>query len=139
MCSVLSHVRFFATPTVAFQAPLSTEFFRQVYWSGLPLLTPGEKGREFQKNIYFCFRDYAKAFDCMDHNKLWKVLIETEIPDLFTCLLRNLYASQVLTVRTGHEQWTGSKLGKEYVKAVYCHSAYLIYMLSVHHEKCWAG
>ena len=99
---MLSHVRFFATPTVAFQAPLSTEFFRQVYWSGLPLLTPGEKGREFQKNIYFCFRDYAKAFDCMDHNKLWKVLQQMGIPDLFTCLLRNLYVGQEATVRIRH-------------------------------------
>ena len=99
---MLSHVRFFATPTVAFQAPLSTEFFRQVYWSGLPLLTPGEKGREFQKNIYLCFRDYAKAFDCMDHNKLWKVLQQMGIPDLFTCLLRNLYVGQEATVRIRH-------------------------------------
>ena len=87
-----------------------------------------EKEREFQKN--FCFIDYAKAFDCMDRSKLWKILKGVRIPDLFTCLLRNLYASQVLTVRTGHEQWTGSKLGKEYVKAVYCHPAFLTYMQS---------
>ena len=61
-----------------------------------------EKAREFQKNIYFCFTDYAKAFDCVDHNTLWKILIEMEIPDHLTCLLRNLYASQQATVRTGH-------------------------------------
>ena len=61
-----------------------------------------EKGREFQKNIYFCFIDYAKAFDCVDHNKLWKTLKETGIPDHLTCLLRNLYAGQEATVRTGH-------------------------------------
>ena len=61
-----------------------------------------EKAREFQKNIYFCFIDYAKAFDCVDHNKLWKILKEMEIPDHLTCLLRNLYASQQATVRTGH-------------------------------------
>ena len=62
-----------------------------------------EKAREFQKNIYLCFIDYIKAFDCMDHNKLWKILQEMEIPDHLTCLLRNLYAGQEATVRTGHE------------------------------------
>ena len=60
------------------------------------------KAREFQKNIYFCFIGYAKAFDCVDHNKLWKILQETGIPDHMTCLLRNLYAGQEATVRTGH-------------------------------------
>ena len=59
-----------------------------------------EKAREFQKNIYFCFTDYAKAFDCVDHNKLWKILQEMGIPDHLTCLLRNLYAGQEATVRT---------------------------------------
>ena len=61
-----------------------------------------EKARESQKNIYFCFIDYAKAFDCVDHNKLWKTLQEMRIPDRLTCLLRNLYADQEVTVRTGH-------------------------------------
>ena len=61
-----------------------------------------EKAREFQKNIYFCFIDYAKAFDCVDHNKLWKILKEMGIPGHLTCLLRNLYAGQEATVRTGH-------------------------------------
>ena len=60
------------------------------------------KGREFQKNIYFCFIDYAKAVDCVDHNKLWEILKEMGIPDHLTCLLRNLYAGQEATVRTGH-------------------------------------
>ena len=60
-----------------------------------------EKAKEFQKNLYFCFIDYAKAFDCVDHNKLGKILREMGIPDL-TCLLRNLYAGQEATVRTGH-------------------------------------
>ena len=60
-----------------------------------------EKAREFQKNIYFCFIDYAKAFDCVDHNKLWKILKEMGVPDRLTCLLRNLYAGQEATVRTG--------------------------------------
>ena len=62
-----------------------------------------EKAGDFQKNIYFCFIDYAKAFDCVDHNKLWKSLQEMGIPDHLTCLLRNLYAGQEATVRTGHE------------------------------------
>ena len=61
-----------------------------------------KKAREFQKNIYFCFIDYAKAFDCMDHNKLWKILREMRIPDHLTCLLRNLHTGQEATVRTGH-------------------------------------
>ena len=61
-----------------------------------------ETAREFQKNIYFCFIDCAKAFDCVDHNKLWEILKEMEIPDHLTCLLRNLYAGQEATVRTGH-------------------------------------
>ena len=67
-----------------------------------------EKAREFQKNIYFCFIDYAKAFDCVDHHKLWKILQETEIPDHLTCLLRNLYAGQEAT-ELDMEQQTGSK------------------------------
>ena len=61
-----------------------------------------KKAREFQKNIYFCFIDYAKAFDCVNHNKLWKILKEMEIPDHLTCLLRNPYADQEATARTGH-------------------------------------
>ena len=61
-----------------------------------------KKAREFQKNIYFCFIDYIKAFDCVDHNKLWKILKKMGIPDHLTCLLRNLYAGQEATVRTGH-------------------------------------
>ena len=67
-----------------------------------------KKGREFQKNIY-CFIDYAKAFDCVDHNKLWKILKEMGIPDHLTCLLRNLYSGQEATVRLDMEQQTGSK------------------------------
>ena len=68
-----------------------------------------EKAREFQKNIYFCFIDYAKAFDCVDCNKLWKILKEMGLPDHLTCFLRNLYAGQEATVRTGHGTQTGSK------------------------------
>ena len=143
------------------------------------LLDHSKSKRVPEKNIYLCFIDYAKAFDCVDHNKLWKIFQEMGIPDHLTCLLRNLYAGQETTVRTGHgttaaaaatkllrscltlcdlidsippdfsvhkipqartlewvtisfsrEQLTGSKLGKEYIKVVYCHPAYLICMQS---------
>ena len=88
-----------------------------------------EKAKEFQKNI--CFTDYTKAFDCVDHNKLWKILQEMGILDHLTCLLRNLNADQEATVkRPDVEQQTCSKLGKECIKAVYCHPAYLTYMQS---------
>ena len=70
------------------------------------------KARVFQKNIYFCFIDYAKAFDCVDHNKLRKILKEMGIPDHLTCLLRNLYAGQEATVRTGHGTKAGFQIGK---------------------------
>ena len=89
-----------------------------------------EKAREFQKNLYFCFIDYAKAFDYVDHNQLWKILKEMGIPDHLTCLLRNLYASQKATVRAGYGRTHWFQIGKECVKAVYCHPAYLIYMQS---------
>ena len=71
-----------------------------------------EKARKFQKNIYFCFTDYAKAFDCMDQNKLWKILKEMGIPDHQTCVLRNLYAGQEATVRTGHGTTDWFQVGK---------------------------
>ena len=71
-----------------------------------------EKAREFQKNIYFCFLDYAKAFDCVDHNKLWKILQEMGIPDNLTCLLRNLYTGQEAAVRTGHGTTDWFQIGK---------------------------
>ena len=89
-----------------------------------------KKAREYQKNIYFCFIDYAKAFDCVDHNKLWKILKEMGILDHLTCLLKNLYTGQEATVRTGHGTTDWSQIGKEYVKAVYCHPAYLTSMQS---------
>ena len=89
-----------------------------------------EKAREFQKNIYFCFIDYAKSFDCVDHNKLWKILKEMGIPDHLTCLLRNLYAGQEATVRTGHGTTDWFQIGTGYVKAVYCYPAYLTSMQS---------
>ena len=78
--------------------------------------------REFQKNIYFCFIDFTKAFDCVDHNKLWTILKEMGISDHLICLLRNLYAGQEATVKTGYGTMNQFKLGKEYIKAVYCHT-----------------
>ena len=77
-----------------------------------------KKARKFQKNIYFYFIEYAKAFNYVDHNKLWKILKEMGIPDHLTCLLRNLYAGQEATLKLGMEQQSGSKQGKESVKAV---------------------
>ena len=89
-----------------------------------------EKAREFQKNIYFGFIDYTKAFDFADHSKLWKILQEVGIPAHLTCLLKNLYADQEATAGTRHEQHTGSKLEKEYIEASYCDPTYLTYMQS---------
>ena len=88
-----------------------------------------DKARELKKNIYFCFIDYAKVFDCVDHN--WKILKEMGIPDHLTCLLRNLYAGQEATVRTGHGITDWFHTGNDYVKAVYCHPAYLTHMQSI--------
>ena len=93
-----------------------------------------EKAKEFQKNIYFYFIDYAKAFDCVDHNKLWKILEKMWLQDHLICLLRNLYVGQEAT-ELDMEQQTGSKSEKEFVKAVYCHPAYLTYMQSTSWEK----
>ena len=87
-----------------------------------------EKAREYQKNIYFCLIDYAKAFDFGDHNKLSKILQEMGIPDHLTCLLRNPYASQEAPIRTGHGTTDRFQIGKGVHKAVYCHPAYLTYM-----------
>ena len=78
----------------------------------LPTSAESLKKPEFQKNIYFCFIDYAKGFDCVDHNKLWKILKEMEIPDHLTCLLRNLYAGQEAAVRTGHGTTDWSQIRK---------------------------
>ena len=90
-----------------------------------------KKAREFQKNIYFSFIDYVKAFDCVGHNKLWKILKEMGIPDHLTCLLRNLYTGQEATVRTGHETTDWFQIGKGVCQAVYCHLAYLACMQSI--------
>ena len=92
-----------------------------------------EKAREFQKNIYFCFIDYVKAFDCVDHNKLWKILKEMEIPDPLTCLLRNLYAGQEAIVRTGHgtTDWfqTGKRVRQGYILSPCLFNFYAVYIM----------
>ena len=90
-----------------------------------------EKTREFQKNIYFCFIDYAKGFDFLDHNKLWKILQEMGKPDH----LRNLYADQKVTVRTGHETAEWFQIGKGVGQVGHIYTL----ICRVHHEKCWAG
>ena len=100
----------------------------------IKLSTSVEKAREFQKNIYFCFIDYAKAFDCVDHNKLWEILKENGIPDHLTCLLRNLHSGQEATIRTGHETTDCFQIGKGVRQAVYCHPAYLTSMQSISWE-----
>ena len=87
------------------------------------------KSKRIPENIYFCFIDYAKAFDCVDHNKLWKILKEMGMLDHPTCLLRNLHEVQETKVESYMEQLTASKLGNNYEKAVYCH----------HYVKCQAG
>ena len=86
--------------------------------------------REFQKNIYFCFIDYAKDFDCVDHSKLWEILKEMGISDYLACLLRNVYAGKEVTVRTQYGTTDWFQNGKVICKAVYCHPAYLTYMQS---------
>ena len=96
-----------------------------------------EKAREFQKNMYLCFIDYTKAFDCVDHNKLWKALKETEVSDHLTCLLKNLYVGQEAT-ESCMEWLIGSRWRKEYDTAICCHPVFLTYKLSTSWE-CRAG
>ena len=84
-------------------------FIKGIYWSAVCFI---EKAREFQKNNYFCFINYAKAFDCVDHNKLWNIFNEMGIPDHITCLLKNLYAGQEATIRTGHGTTDWFQIGK---------------------------
>ena len=95
-----------------------------------------EKAREFQKNIYLYFIDYAKAFNCEDHNKLWKILKELGIPENLTCLLRNLYAGQEATFRTGHGTTDSFQIGKKSTLKLYIVT---LLICRVHHEKLWAG
>ena len=98
-----------------------------------------EKGREFQKNIYFCFIDYAKAFDCVDHNKLWKILKEMGIPEHLTCLLRNPYAGQEATVKTGHGTTDLVLNRKRSTSRLYIVTLFIQLVCRAHHEKHWAG
>ena len=93
----------------------------------LPTSIESLKKQEFQKNIYFRFTDYAKAFDCVDHNKMWKILKEMGIPDHLTSCLRSLQVKRK-QLELDMKQHTGSKLREEYNKTVYCHPAYLTYM-----------
>ena len=97
------------------------------------------KNTAIQENMYFCFIDYAKAFDHMDDNKLWKILKEMGEPDHLTCLPKNPYIGQEAIVKTGYEQQTGSKLGKEYVKAVHRHPVYLTYLRNTWLDEAPAG
>ena len=98
-----------------------------------------KKAREFQKNIYFCFTDYTKAFDSVDHKKLWKILKVMGIPDHLTCVLRNLYAGQEATVRTGHGTTDWFQIGKGVHQGCIL-SPYLFNLYArVHHVKRWAG
>ena len=89
-----------------------------------------EKARKFQKNIYFCFINYTKAFDCVDHNKLWNILKEMGLPDHLTCLLKNLYADQEATVRTDHGGTDWLQIGKGVHQGCVLSWAYLTYMQS---------
>ena len=92
-----------------------------------------EKAREFQKNIYLCFIDYTKAFDCVDQNKLWKIIQKMGISDHLTNLLRNLYAGQEATVRTGHGTTDWFQIGKGVWQSC------ILSLCLVHHVKCWAS
>ena len=106
-----------------------------------------KKAREFQKNIYFCFIDYAKAFDYVDHNKLWKIHQEMGIPDHLTYLLRNLYAGQKATVRPGHgitkeSDWNQNRLvpnRERSMSRLYIVTLLISLICRVHHEKHWTG
>ena len=98
-----------------------------------------DKAREFQKNIYFCFIDYVKAFDCGDPNKLWTILKEMGIPDHLTCLLRNLYAGQKATVRTRHGTTNWFQIGKGVRQGCILSPCFFKLLCRVQHEKCWAG
>ena len=104
----------------------------------LPTSVGSLKAREFQRNIYFCFIDYTKAYDCVDHYKLWKILKEMGIPDHLTCLLRNLYTGQEATVRTGHGTTEWFQIGKGVCQGCIL-SPSLFNICVVHHAKCRAG
>ena len=139
----LSRVRLFATPwTVAYQAPPSMAFSRHEYWSGLKepeiklstSVGSSKKQDSSRKNIYFCFMDYAKVFDCVDHNKLWKLLREMGKQTTWPASWEICMQVRKQQLELDMEQQTSSKSGKKYVKAVYCHPVYLTYMQSTSWE-----
>ena len=132
LCSKFSKQGFNSTWTMNFQMfKLDLEKAERTRYQIANTCWIIEKAREFQKNIYFCFIDYAKAFDCVDHNKLWKILREMEIPDhTWPASWAICMQAKKQQLKLDTEQQTGSKLGKEYVKAVYCHPAYLTYLQS---------
>ena len=98
-----------------------------------------EKAREFHKNIYFCFIDYTKAFDCVAHNKLWEILKEMGMPDRLICLLRNLYAGQEATDRTGRGTTDWFQIGKGVCQGCILSPCLFDFICRVHHEKRWTG
>ena len=98
-----------------------------------------EKARGFHRNIYFCFIDYAKIFDCVDHNNLWGILEEMGIPDHLTCLLRNMYADQEATVRTLHGTMDWFQIGNGVRQGCVLSLCLFMYSCRVHHVKCQAG
>ena len=98
-----------------------------------------QKAREFQKNIYFCFIDYPTAFNCVDHNKLWKILKEMGIPEYLTCLLRNLYAGQEAKVRTGHGPTDWFQIGKGVHQGCILLPCLFNFYAEYILKKCWAG
>ena len=105
----------------------------------LPISVGSSKKQEFKKNAYFCFIEYAKVFDCVDHNKLWKILKEIGIPDHLTCLLRNLYAGQEATVRTGHGIMDWFQIGKGVCEGCILSPHLFNFVCRVYQVKCWAG
>ena len=100
----------------------------------MPTSSGSSKKREFQKNIYFCFIDYTKAFDCVDDSKWWKIIQEMGIPDHLTAFSKICMQIKKQTLELDIEQQTGSRSGKEYVKAIHCNPAYLTYMQSTSWE-----
>ena len=96
-----------------------------------------EKAKKVQKNIYFCSIDYTKVIDCVDHNKLWKILKEMKVPDHFICLLRNLCAGQEATVRTKHGTTDWFQIGKKSTTNLYIVTLLILLIYRVHHMKCW--
>ena len=134
-CSKFSKLGFNMTWTVNFQMfKLDLEKAEEPEIKFPTSAGSSKKQENSRKNTYLCFIDYIQLLDCVDHSKLWKTLKEMGIPDHLTCLLRSLYAGQEATVRTRHGTTDWFQSVKEYVKAIYCHPAYLTYMQSTSWE-----